>query len=157
MTWLTRQQVEEAGFDRSKRAVWQYLSPLVFRSEKYGDVLIPPKFRTNYCSTPRLPFIFAVAGDKAHKPASLHDLTYTIHAILKVRWDEERQAWSQPERLAIDRQQADDLFLEALEKEPFIGDTLAAAMHKGVRWFGKSSWEDDTNILQPQEIKALMA
>lgn len=157
MTWLTRMQVEEAGHDRTGRAVWEYLSPLVFRSEKYGDLLIPPTFRTNFVSVPRWPILFELASDKAQKPASLHDLAYTIHALLQVQYDAATARYAEPTRLPIDRAQADDLFLEALAKEPLVSEALAAGMHRAVRWFGQSSWDDDTNILQPPDIRSLFA
>lgn len=156
MTWLTRQRVEEAGHDRSHRAVWEYISPLIFHSEKYGDLLVPVGFRTNYASVPRLPLVFLLAGDKAHKPASLHDLCYTIHALLRVSFDVAAGTYQFLQRLPIDREQADDLFLECLDKEPLVGEGLAKAMHTGVRWFGRSSWEDDTNILQLPDIQRLV-
>lgn len=157
MSWLTRQQIEEAGHDLTGRAVWEYLSPLIFRSEKYGDLLIPGGFRSNFVSVPRWPFIFLLAGDRAHKPASLHDLGYTLHALLQVKYDAETNTHTPPVRLPVSREQVDDLFLEALEKEPLISEGLAGTMHKAVRWFGQGSWEDDTNILQRPEVRALIA
>lgn len=135
--FLTRLRVQEAGFDRSGRAVWELLEPLVFRSERFGDVVVPPAFRTNYASVPRLPLVFLLAGDRAHKEAALHDFQYTVHAMR--------------------REDADDLFLEALLANPVISPALAHAMHTAVRWFGQSSWDDATNIPQPPEIRALIA
>ena len=157
MTWLTRLVAEEAGHDRSGRSVWELHNPLIYRSEKYGDLLMPTGFRTNYVSVPRWPVIFWLAGDKAHKPAAGHDLPYTIHALLQVEYDVQTGAYTWPKRLPIDRQQADDLFLEMLLEEPLLGEGMATAMYNAVRWFGQSSWEDDTNILQPAEIRALVA
>lgn len=136
MTWQTRLRVEEAGHDKSKRAVWELLEPLVFDSERFGKVVVPPTFRTNYASVPRLPLVFLVAGDRSYKEACLHDYFYTTHEIT--------------------REEADALFLEALLLNPFIGEGLAHTMHKAVRWFGQSSWEDESNILQPEEIRALV-
>lgn len=155
MSWLTRLVAEEAGHDRDHRAVWEMYRPLVFRSERYGDLLIPVGFRTNYVSCPRWPFIFAIAGDKAHKPSALHDLAYTLHAVLVVQWDVVTATHTPPVLRPINRREADDLFLEALDGEPLVGETLARIMYRGVRLFGQSSWEDDTNILQPKEIRAL--
>lgn len=133
MTWLTRLRVEEAGHDKSGRAVWELLEPLCFESERFGIVTVPPVFRTNYASVPRLPLVFLLAGDKSHKEAALHDWIYTTHAI--------------------SREDADALFLEALLLNPKIGEGLAHTMHKAVRWFGGSSWRDETNILQAEEIR----
>jgi hypothetical protein len=136
MTWQTRLKVEEAGHDKSGRSVWELIEPLVFESERFGRIEVPTLFRTNYASVPRLPMVFLLAGDKAHKEATLHDAIYTFH-------------W-------LTREEADDLFLEALLLNPLIGENLAWMMHKGVRWFGQSSWDDTSNIFQRPEITALI-
>lgn len=136
MTWRTLLRVEEAGHDLAGRAVWELLSPLLFESEQFGDVVVPASFRTNYASVPRMPLIFLLAGDRAHKEAALHDAEYTLR----------RRS----------REEADALFLEALLLNPLISQPLAYAMHRAVRWFGASSWEDDTNILQLPEIMAMV-
>jgi hypothetical protein len=136
VTWLTRLRVEEAGHDRSGRAVWELLEPLVFKSERFGHITVPPTFRTNYASVPRAPFVFWLAGDRGHKEAAAHDWLYTTHTLT--------------------REDADALFLEALLLNPLIGEGLAHTMHKAVRWFGASSWADETNILQPDEIRKMV-
>lgn len=135
MTWQTRLLVEEAGHDRSGRSVWELQRPLVFESERFGLITVPTGFRTNYASVPRAPFVFWLAGDRAQKEAALHDWPYTVHNM--------------------NREDADALFLEALLVNPLIGPGLAQSMHKAVRWFGQSSWDDDTNVMQPPEIRSL--
>lgn len=137
MTWLTRLRVEEAGHDLDGHAVWELLDPLAFRSERFGDIVVPTGFRTNYASVPRAPFVFWLAGDRSHKEAALHDYQYTVHHL--------------------PREDADALFLEALLLNPLIPAGLAQSMHKAVRWFGRGSWNDTTNILQPEEIRARTA
>lgn len=136
MTWLTKLRVEEAGHDLSGRAVWELEYPLVFQSERFGRIIVPSGFRTNYASVPRLPVVFWLAGERAYKEAALHDWQYTVHAM--------------------SREDADALFLEALLLNPLIAPGLAHTMHKAVRWFGQSSWDDTTNILQLPEIMALV-
>jgi hypothetical protein len=134
VTWRTLLLVEEAGHDASGRAVWELQRPLWFESDQYGDIVVPVTFRTNYASVPRAPFVFWLAGERSYKEAALHDWLYTVHSLT--------------------REQADDVFLEALLLNPLIPAGLAHTMHRGVRWFGQSSWEDTTNILQPPEIRA---
>jgi hypothetical protein len=157
VTWLTRLRVEEAGHDLSGRDVDELIEPLVFRSEKYGDLIFPAGFRTNYASIPRWPVVYWLAGGKARKPSAGHDLAYTTHCLLLTKYDPTTGEYTPPKRLPIDRQQADDLFLEMLLEEPLIEDGLAQSMHRAVRWFGNGSWEDTTNILQPPEIRSLIA
>lgn len=156
VTWKTRLRVEEAGHDRTGRDVDELLDPLIFQSSTYGDILIPRGFRTNYCSVPRWPVVYWLVGGKARKPSAGHDFPYTTHGLLITRYDDESGQYTEPRRLPIDRQQADDLFLEMLLNEPLIEDGLARSMHQAVRWFGQSSWEDDTNILQNSEIRSLI-
>jgi hypothetical protein len=157
VTWLTRLRTEEAGYDRSGRDVDELLAPLIFRSQKFGDVLVPPGFRTNYNSCPRVPLFYLWVGERARKPSALHDFPYTTHALLVTEFDVATGLYTSPRRRPVDRREADDLFLEALEYEPLLGDAEELAMYKGVRWFGQSSWDDDTNIVQLPLIQRLMA
>lgn len=136
MTWRTLLRVEEAGHDLHGRAVWELLDPLYFESDQFGDLVVPATFRTNYASVPRVPLVFMLVGDRFHKEAALHDWLYTVHSL--------------------SREQADAVFLEALLLNPMVLPELAYSVHRGVRWFGKSSWDDTTNILQPAEIHALV-
>lgn len=136
VTWLTRLRVEEAGHDLSGRAVWELLEPLAYRSRRFGDIVVPAGFRTNFVSVPRRPVIFMLAGDRAHKEATLHDWPYTVHNMR--------------------REDADALFLEVLLADPLISGGLANTMYTAVRWFGQSSWDDDSNILQLPEIRQLV-
>lgn len=154
--WLTRLRVEEAGHDLSGRDVDELIAPLVWRSDVYGDILIPPRFRTNYCSVPRWPVLYWMFGGKARKPSVGHDFPYTVHGVLKINYDVSTGEHTVPVFQAISREEADDLFLEMLSKEPLISEGEAHTMHKAVRWFGESSWRDDTNILQLPEIQALI-
>jgi hypothetical protein len=134
--WLTKLRVEDDGFDKSGREIWRGLGPVGFRSKKFGDVIAPPDFRSNYASIPRLPIVFLMAGGRASKEAYMHDLEYTLRRL--------------------QREEADDLFLEMLLLNPSIPEGLARTMHKAVRWFGNSSWEDETNIVQDPEIQSLI-
>lgn len=137
MAWLTRLRVEDDGFDKSGREIWRGIDYAAFRSKRFGTVVTPPGFRSNYASVPRLPLVFLMAGGRASKEAYFHDFAYTVRQM--------------------DREDADDLFLEMLLLNPTITEGLAHTMHKGVRWFGNGSWEDETNIVQPDEIRALIS
>lgn len=134
--WITKLRVEDAGHDLSGRAVWELLEPLWYRSDRFGSIIVPPGFRTNYASVPRLPLVFLLAGDRSHKEAALHDWLYTVHSV--------------------SREQADAVFLEALLLNPLISPGLARTMHTAVRWFGGGSWEDSSNVLQLPEIRELV-
>lgn len=48
-------------------------APLVFTSPSLGRVVVPPGFRTNFGSVPRLPFVYLIAGGVGDKAATVHD------------------------------------------------------------------------------------
>jgi hypothetical protein len=110
--------------------VWELIDPLLFESEQFGDVVVPATFRTNFASVPRLPLVFLLAGDRAHKEAALHDAEYTLHRLT--------------------REQADALFLEALLLNPLIPKWIAYAMHQAVRLFGQGGWDATSNVMQAE-------
>lgn len=130
-------RVERTGeYDKDGRPVWQLLHPLKFDSAVWGRIEVPTGFKTNYASVPRAPFTFWLYGDRCWEEPALHDFAYTVRRMT--------------------REEADDLFLEALLLNPTISEGMANTMHKAVRWFGGSSWDDETNIAQPDYIRALI-
>jgi hypothetical protein len=72
-------------------------APLLYQSDKYGLVEVKAGFETDYASVPRLPIIYSLYGDRAHKSAVLHDYAYRIDSVP-----------------AFTFSQANDLFLEAM-------------------------------------------
>ena len=55
------------------------LSPLVYHSGLLNrSIIIPAGFETDLASVPRLPIIYALWGDRAHREAVLHDYLYRI-------------------------------------------------------------------------------
>jgi hypothetical protein len=60
---------------------WQLNLP--FRASVSDDahrrvIEVPAGFVTDFASVPRLPVVFLLAGDTAHKPALLHDYLYSL-------------------------------------------------------------------------------
>ena len=55
---------------------WALNSPLVFHSNRIGDVTVPAGFVTDFASVPRLPVAYLLTGDAAHAPAVIHDFLY---------------------------------------------------------------------------------
>ncbi len=74
---------------------WELLSDLLYRSRDGALWTVPTGFLTDFASVPRLPFIYAWAGNTAHAPSALHDWA--------IRTD------------ACSRQRADELYCEAME------------------------------------------
>ncbi len=55
---------------------WQLLAPLLYESDLIGRVEVPAGVVTDFASIPRIPFVFWWYGDRARKPAVVHDRLY---------------------------------------------------------------------------------
>ncbi len=62
------------------RSVWRLNEPLVFMLSKDRKIIIPALFESDLASVPRLPIIYGIWGDRAHREAILHDYCYRIDA-----------------------------------------------------------------------------
>ena len=103
------------------RGSWQLLESLVFSSNKLARCLtVPAGFITDFASVPRIPGIFDVYGDRAHRASAVHDYLYASHIV--------------------DRDTADGLFLEMMLDTGVPAD-IAQTMYEGVRHFGQSHWD----------------
>lgn len=64
--------------DHEGRGSWRLLSPLQYQSDiAKSTIEVPTGFVTDFASVPRLPVTYALAGDTAHKAATLHDYLYS--------------------------------------------------------------------------------
>jgi hypothetical protein len=96
---------------------WRLRDELIFESDVLGTtVVVPVGFITDFASVPRAPLTFWLAGDRARAAAVVHDYLYSI---------------------GFDREQADNVFLEAME-ETGISRPVRSAMFRAVRMFGGS-------------------
>lgn len=98
---------------------WVLVAPLHYRSGLAGDLVVPAGARTDFCSVPRAPFAYLLAGGTGYEAGALHDHLYqTGH---------------------LPRLLADEVFAEALAVlgEPAWRITL---MWQGVRLFGASRY-----------------
>ncbi len=55
---------------------WQLLAPFCVQIDD-ERICVPQGYRTDFASIPRLPFVFWVFGDTAHRSAVIHDWLYT--------------------------------------------------------------------------------
>lgn len=119
LTTLDVRLVEDTA--NEGRGSWQLLADLVFHSDQLGQVFtVPSGFTTDFASVPRIPGIFDIYGDRAHRAAALHDHLYSTHEV--------------------DRETSDNLFLEAMLSTGVPHD-IAETMWQGVRDFGGSHWD----------------
>jgi len=100
---------------------WMLDEPFFYQSDTLKTVIeIPKGFETDFASVPRLPLIFWLCGDVAHKPAVIHD------------WIYRKGLYTRP--------LADETFLEAMEDDN-VSFWRRKLMYWGVRIGGASSYK----------------
>jgi len=55
---------------------WRLVQDLVYESDIAGTITVPAGFECDFASVPRIPVVFMLCGDEAHKPAVIHDYLY---------------------------------------------------------------------------------
>ena len=102
------------------RGTWKLLTPLVYVSDlTISTYTIPTGFETDFATIPRIPVIFALFGDCAHKAAVLHDWLYSNQQVT--------------------RDIADKLLLEAMHVTG-LSRWRRYSIYYAVRWFGKDAY-----------------
>lgn len=102
--------------------IWILDSPLEYISDVAGRIVVPAQFETDLASVPRIPIIYAMWGNKAHREAVLHDYLYRID--------------SNP---CVEKSIADDVFFESMELRGKPG-YIRYPMYWGVVLGGQSSF-----------------
>jgi hypothetical protein len=88
----------DANLKEDSDSVWIIKKPLVYWSEVVGVIEVPIGFETDFASVPRVPFIYELFGNKAHREAVLHDYLYRIDSTPQATYS-----------------QANEVFYEAME------------------------------------------
>lgn len=78
--------------------IWELDFALIYESDILGEIIVPAGFQTDFASVPRLPIIYSLFGDKAHREAVLHDYLYRIDSVPQATYS-----------------QANEVFYEAME------------------------------------------
>lgn len=102
--------------------IWVLDSPLVYVSNIVGLVAVPAGFQTDFASVPRIPIVYSLFGDRAHRESVVHDFLYRIDSKPQATFKEANKA-----------------FLEAMEcrgKSWFV----RRAMYAGVCVGGRRSY-----------------
>lgn len=134
-TTLQTELVDE--FDNIHRL----LAPLVYWSDLLGcAVTVPKGFRTDFASTPRLPFAYLVVGGKGDRAAVVHDFLYSGGML--------------PSGRIVCRHEADLVLREALAASGY-GWLVQNLMYAGVRVGGESHFTGP-NVPQPEHVAAAM-
>lgn len=80
-------------------SIWVLKSPLIYYSrELRGVIVVPAEFQMDFASVPRLPIVYTLYGNRAHREGVLHDYLYRRDCVPSVTYA-----------------QANYLFLEAME------------------------------------------
>lgn len=109
---------------------WELLSPfLVIVNGHEADqriIRVPPGYKTDFASVPRLPLIYMSYANKAHLPALGHDFLYSEGGT------------------EADREYADHVFLQGMldtlvpDGDNSLTEADAYAMFRAVRAFGRA-------------------
>jgi hypothetical protein len=109
-----------ADLIRDEPATWRLNAPLVYQSDVAKiTITVPAGFVTDLASTPRLPFVYELAGGVANLASVVHDYAYSTHIV--------------------DRKTADAILREA-SAVTGVSWLTRQAMWLGVRAFGWSHW-----------------
>ena len=117
---------------RDDDCIWVLKKPLVYKSDLVGIITAPEGFEMDFASVPRLPIIYSLFGDRAHREAVIHDLNYRIDAANFINFKD-----GIPKEMTFSL--ANDVFLEGMtcRKKSAI---VRYGMYWGVCLGGKSSF-----------------
>lgn len=105
------------------RGAWVVDSPLVYWSMVTDETYtVPTGFTTDFASVPRLPIVFNIAGDTAHRASVLHDWLYTTKTVT--------------------RELADRIYLEAMQSTK-VDYWKCILMYAAVRLLGSKYYGRD--------------
>lgn len=142
LTPLKVEEISRAGL--FKRARYQLMEPLIYRSNTVGLIVVDERQETDFDSTPRIPVFYWLLGDRGKPAAVLHDHLYTP--------PHERIAEA---GFVVDRRTADKVLRGAtyeclrIDNPESLSDSLinivclgiAWAIWAGVRLGGWAHWE----------------
>lgn len=113
----------ELCIEITDNGLWRLTRPLVYESDLIGKVTAPEGFLTDLASVPRVPIIFALWGDRAHREAVIHDYLFKIGSEPEVSWST-----------------ANNVFLEAMKCRG-VGWHIRYPMYWGVVMGSYWSWK----------------
>ena len=68
--------------------VWIVEKVLAYYSKLLDDfIYVPPKFETDLASVPRIPIVYRLWGNRAHREAVLHDFLFRCDALPQVSFE----------------------------------------------------------------------
>ena len=73
--------------------LWIILSPLIYESDMLGRIEVPVGFLTDFASVPRIPIVYRLYGDRAHRESTLHDYLYRVDSLPSVTYSQANKAF----------------------------------------------------------------
>lgn len=104
------------------RPIIRLTEPLLFHHDIFGLIVVPTGMDCDLASVPRLPVVFYLWGDRAHRAAVLHDYLYR------------KDCPGEPSR-----EEADKLFYDAIVASN-DSSFIATSMYTGVKLFGGNAF-----------------
>lgn len=123
------------------RSVYSLLKALKYSDKNNRMIMVPKGFQTDLASVPRLPIVYGIWGDRAHREAVLHDYLFRVD--------------SDP---VCSFMEANDLFLEAMESRG-VRKMISYPMYAAVCAAGYSSFHRYTvnsqiiQTIDPERMK----
>ena len=65
-------------FKKGSEKIYILEEPLVYESVSFGKIVVPKGFQTDFASVPRVPIVYSIFGNRAHREAVLHDYAFRI-------------------------------------------------------------------------------
>lgn len=65
-------------------SIWVICSPLIYYSPIAGIIEVPVGFETDFASVPRVPIVYALYGNRAHREGVVHDYLFRKGSIPRV-------------------------------------------------------------------------
>ena len=110
--------------------MWELVEALYYRSDLAGrTIIVPPGFRTDLASVPRLPLVYWLTGDTSHAAAVVHDYLYGSREV--------------------SRKMADDILREA-SRVTGVPAWRRFLMYLGVRVGGAARYDPDAVTVPPE-------
>lgn len=115
------------------RQKWRLNSDLVFYSAKFSLLITVPKgFVTDFASVPRVPIVFTLTGDTAHRAATIHDFLYSVKGKI-----------GGSRKIILSRKECDAIFYEAMRT--FSADNMGddePEWRRIIMWLSVRIWGD---------------
>lgn len=79
--------------DCPRDGLYILLEPLIYVSDILGRIEVPAEFHTDFASVPRVPIVYLLWGNRAHREATIHDWLFRQKAWPECTWMQANQVF----------------------------------------------------------------